>query len=147
MERAKGRLLSRREAADRLGVHYNTIRNLEASGDLESQKVEVQGREEVRVAASDVDRLLQERRGRVGAGLANVSDLLGASEVASRRLIRQAVEMREQNARLTTENLLLRDEVDQLRKTIEGLVEALKGLARPTEDHHREASHDHREED
>jgi hypothetical protein len=56
-------LLSRREAADLAGVHYNSIRGWEKSGALKTERTKVGGREEVRINRGDLEELL-DRKGR-----------------------------------------------------------------------------------
>lgn len=56
-------LLNRRDAADRAGVHYNTIRLWESQRLLTPVKISVGRRQEVRIDAAELDRVAAEKAG------------------------------------------------------------------------------------
>lgn len=51
---------TRREAAGILGLHYNSIRKMEANGRIETTRVKRGNVEQVRIPKREVERLLQE---------------------------------------------------------------------------------------
>lgn len=61
-------LIGRRDAAERAGVHYNTIRLWEGSGLLEPVRVQIGRREEVRYRVGQLDEVAAAQRDKRGAG-------------------------------------------------------------------------------
>jgi len=69
---ATGAWITRQQAADRAGVHYNTVRQWERTGVL--RRGSQPGARETLVSAADVDRLAATRGGKAAAGSGSSGD-------------------------------------------------------------------------
>lgn len=137
-------MLNRREAAERAGVHYNTIRLWESQRLLHPKRINVGRRQEVRIDADELDRVAAERAearppekpGQLALtgdqlwGMVQQAGSELATEVERRAKLEVESAFRAQEAqRLATENQQLRAELDEQRRRNQWLEEQLIEVA------------------
>jgi hypothetical protein len=107
-------LLSRRQAAARLGRSYNTVRRWEAEGRLKVRAYEGEGPTmSPRFAESDIDALAAELHKKDAHGMIDPNDLIELREEVER--LRAEVE------RMRAENEMLKDDSERKQSFIERL--------------------------
>jgi DNA-binding transcriptional MerR regulator len=117
--------MSRREAAEYLGVRYNTVRGYEERGLLKARKVTVGGIEEVRYPRADVVSILSSgivpryKRGNPRPSLASEDRALEAER-------QRTAEMRAQVAAYEATITELRDRVKSLEKTMNDILKVAR---------------------
>lgn len=115
-----GTTLSRREAAEYLGVHKNTIRNLEKRGELAVTHVKVGRGQEARYKLSDLA-ALRDERGEEGRGNSHaILRPLGLTSNPEAARIWAAYEQTMEDLQaIRIRNATLENEVAQLRSRLE----------------------------
>lgn len=135
--------LNRREAAEYLGVHPNTIRNFERRGVLRGTRVDVNGVEQIRFPIVALEALAEERVTSGGIARSDGPErprgISGNPEAL--RIWASYQSSLEENRRLVSELAALEARTEELRSVVEdlrGLVREALGVAehgQGTDDH------------